>query len=126
MAEEGKGVALAILAVVAVIAVVGLILLFKGATTGGVSYSYIKPFTFIEQPAQRLCENMACRGGHGAVVIGEETHQDGEYWVCGCPKNFMDDKITDWTNTYKGDEARNGNEFGNYEFVWRVRKIREY
>ena len=32
MAEEGKGVALAILGVVAVIAVVGLVLLFKGAT----------------------------------------------------------------------------------------------
>jgi len=32
MAEEGKGVALAILGIVAVIAVVGLILLFKGAT----------------------------------------------------------------------------------------------
>jgi hypothetical protein len=32
MAEEGKGVALAILGIVAVIAVVGLVLLFKGAT----------------------------------------------------------------------------------------------
>ncbi|MEM4242425.1 MAG: hypothetical protein QXM31_00820 [Candidatus Woesearchaeota archaeon] len=32
MAEEGKGVALAILGIVAVIAVVGLILLFTGAT----------------------------------------------------------------------------------------------
>lgn len=32
MAEEGKGVAMAILGVVAVIAVVGLVLLFKGGT----------------------------------------------------------------------------------------------
>ncbi len=32
MAEEGKGVALAILGIVAVLAVVGLVLLFKGAT----------------------------------------------------------------------------------------------
>ena len=36
MAEEHKGVALAILGIVAVIAVVGLILLFKGAATGNI------------------------------------------------------------------------------------------
>jgi hypothetical protein len=36
MAEEGKGVALAILGIVAVIAVVGLVLLFKGASGQGV------------------------------------------------------------------------------------------
>jgi len=41
MAEEGKGVALAILGVVAVIAVVGLVLLFAGAT-GKVSAPYQK------------------------------------------------------------------------------------
>ncbi len=34
MAEEGKGVALAILGIVAVIAVVGLVLLFSGSTGG--------------------------------------------------------------------------------------------
>src|SRR5574341_2523136 len=34
MAEEGKGVAMAILGIVAVIAVVGLVLLFKGGTGG--------------------------------------------------------------------------------------------
>lgn len=34
MAEEGKGVALAILGIVAVIAVVGLVLLFSGGTGG--------------------------------------------------------------------------------------------
>jgi hypothetical protein len=34
MAEEGKGIALAILGIVAVIAVVGLVLLFKGGLTG--------------------------------------------------------------------------------------------
>ena len=38
MAEEGKGIALAILGIVAVIAVVGLVLLFKGGT-GKVAYS---------------------------------------------------------------------------------------
>ncbi len=36
MAEEGKGVALAILGIVAVIAVVGLVLLFTGASGQGV------------------------------------------------------------------------------------------
>jgi hypothetical protein len=36
MAEEGKGIALAILGIVAVIAVVGLVLLFKGAIGQGV------------------------------------------------------------------------------------------
>ncbi len=37
MAEEGRGIALAILGIVAVIAVVGLVLLFTGAS-GGVAY----------------------------------------------------------------------------------------
>jgi len=40
MAEEGKGVAMAILGIVAVIAVVGLVLLFKGAGTG----EYASPY----------------------------------------------------------------------------------
>ena len=39
MAEEGKGVALAILGIVALIAVVGLILLFSGRLTGKVANS---------------------------------------------------------------------------------------
>ncbi|MEM4247634.1 MAG: hypothetical protein QXR48_00885 [Candidatus Woesearchaeota archaeon] len=125
MTEEGKGIALAILAIVALIAVVGLILLFKGATAK-VSYSYEKPFNMIVQPAERLCANMACNNGVGAIVLGEETRQDGEYWICGCPKQFIDKKITDWSNRWKGDEARDGLDFGNYEFIWRVRKFREY
>ena len=37
MAEEGKGIALTILGIVAVIAIVGLVLLFTGAGSGGVS-----------------------------------------------------------------------------------------
>lgn len=37
MAEESKGIALAILGVVAVIAIVGLVLLFAGANTGDVA-----------------------------------------------------------------------------------------
>jgi hypothetical protein len=39
MAEEGKGIAMAILGIVAVIAVVGLVLLFKGGATGNVAGS---------------------------------------------------------------------------------------
>ena len=38
MAEEGKGVALAILGIVAVIAVVGLVMLFNGAASGSGVY----------------------------------------------------------------------------------------
>lgn len=45
MAEEGRGVALAILGVVAVIAVVGLVLLFAGRTTGKVSAPFAKTYT---------------------------------------------------------------------------------
>ena len=40
MAEEGKGIAFAILGIVAVIAVVGLVLLFKGATGKAINYAY--------------------------------------------------------------------------------------
>ncbi len=44
MAEEGKGVALAILGVVAIIAVVGLVLLFSGAVGKFVQPSYAKVY----------------------------------------------------------------------------------
>ena len=40
MAEEGKGIAFAILGIVAVIAIVGLVLLFKGGTGNVVSSNY--------------------------------------------------------------------------------------
>ena len=43
MADEGKGVAMAILGIVAVIAVVGLVLLFTGAT-GKISYGQPKVY----------------------------------------------------------------------------------
>ena len=52
MAEEGKGVALAILGVVAVIAVVGLVLLFTGATAK------------VSMPFQKV---------YGGVNVGEES-----------------------------------------------------
>ncbi|MEM4247361.1 MAG: hypothetical protein QXF14_03500, partial [Candidatus Woesearchaeota archaeon] len=94
--------------------------------TGEATYSYVKPYTFIEESGERLCSNLDCGDGHGALVLGEETHLDGEYWVCGCPKNYMDMQIEDWSNTFKGDDAHDGLEYGNYAFVWRVRKIREY
>lgn len=45
MADEGKGIALAILGIVAVIAVVGLVLLFTGATGKYVLPSYEKVYT---------------------------------------------------------------------------------
>ena len=119
---EGKGIALAILGVVAVIAVVGLVLLFTGAT-GKVS---LGKGPWIEQPAQRLCDDISCSNGLGAVVLGEEEHLDGGYWVCGCPAQFVDKHIADWSNQWKGDEAHDGLDYGNYEVLWRIRKIREY
>ncbi len=124
MAED-KGTALAILSIIIVIAVIGIILLFKGGT-GAASYSYVKPFTMIAPSAEKACSILDCQNGVGAVLIGEETRLDGEYWVCGCPAQFQDKKISDWSYTWKGDPASNGLDFGNYEFVWRVRKIREY
>ncbi len=125
MADEGKGIALAILGIVLIIAVVGIVLLFKGGT-GAALYSYVKPFTMIAPTAQKACSILDCQNGVGAVIIGEETHLDGEYWVCGCPAQFQDKRITDWSYQWKGDESHDGLDFGNYEFVWRVRKIREY
>ncbi len=125
MAEEGKGIALAILGIIVIIAVAGMVLLFKGGT-GQASYSYVKPFTMITPTAQKACSILDCQNGVGAVIIGEETHLDGEYWVCGCPAQFMDKRISDWSYQWKGDESHDGLDFGNYDAVWRVRKIREY
>jgi hypothetical protein len=126
MAEESKGVGIAILLAVAVISAAGLIVLFKGTATAEVSYSYEKPYTFIQQNPRRLCENMDCQNGNGALVIGEQTIHGTEYWVCGCSKQFADKRIADWSNTYTGDPAHDSNEFSNYEAVWLVRKFREY
>jgi hypothetical protein len=117
---ETKGIALAILGIVAVIAVVGLVLLFKGGT-GQVSYS-TWPVPFIEEDAQRLCNDIQCQNGMGAIVIGEKS----DYWVCGCPEFFADQRISSWSNAWKGDEANHGLEFPNADNAFLIRKFREY
>ncbi len=118
MAEE-KGIAMAILGIVAVIAVIGLVLLFKGGA-GKVTYG---PGPFIAESPERLCNDIHCENGLGAVVIGEQ----GDYWVCGCPEHFTDQDIADWSNGWKGDEGHDGLAFNNPDNnAWLVRKFREY
>ena len=127
MTEQGKGVALAILGVVAIIAVVGLVLLFKGGPTGDSTFaSYIKKSTLIAQTPERLCSNMACSSGMGAIYIGDEEHLDGTYYVCACSSQFTDQRISDWSNQWKGDPAQDNLEIGDYENVWRIKSTREY
>lgn len=127
MEEKGKGIALAILGIVAVIAVVGLIMLFKSGMTGDSTFaSYIKKSTLISQSGERLCSNMACNTGMGAILIGVENHLDGDYYVCACPSQFNDKKIEDWSNSWKGDPARGERDVASYEFVWRIKSTREY
>lgn len=117
MEEEGQKTAL-VMGVIGIIAIAGLVFLFKGATAQ-VSYG---PGPFIEESANRLCGQMACENGLGAVVIGE--YQD--FWVCGCPANFADQKIADWSNQWKGDEAQDGLVFPNQDNAFLIRKFREY
>jgi hypothetical protein len=122
MAEESKGVALAILGIVAVIAVVGLVLLFSGAA----AKVSLGRGEFITPTGDKACSVVYCQNGYGAIVLGEQLRADGEYWVCGCPNHFTDTDIADWSNQWSGDEARHGTPFGNYDNVLLVRKIREY
>lgn len=122
MTGENKGAAFAILGVIATISVVGLILVFKGAT-GNAS---LGRGPFIQDSPQRACGFIHCESGLGSVVIGEENHLDGDYWVCGCPEHFENKVISDWSNEWTGDPARGQREFNDYEKIWRIRKIREY
>jgi hypothetical protein len=122
MAQESKGVALAILGIVAVIAVVGLVLLFSGAA----AKVSLGRGEFITPTGDKACSVVSCQNGYGAIVLGEQLHADGEYWVCGCPNHFSDADIADWSNQWSGDENRHGTEFNDYDLVLLVRKIREY
>lgn len=62
MADEGKGIALAVLGIVAVLAVVGLVMLFTGSATG----------RFVEESAIAQYEpNEAC-ASIGGTLIGLE------------------------------------------------------
>lgn len=113
---------MAILGVVAVIAVVGLVLLFKG----GAGKATLGPGPFIEPSPEKACSTVMCENGMGGVVLGEQQRAEGEFWVCGCSEFFADRDIADWSNQWKGDEARVGLDFPNTDRVWLIRKIREY
>jgi hypothetical protein len=79
MAEEGRGVALAILGVVALIAVVGLVLLFRGATGNVVAYDPIYGSDKLYGGWDRVQEN-APRGSVGEPYAGS--------WVKGVPTTW--------------------------------------
>jgi len=84
MAEEGKGVALAILGVVALIAVVGLVLLFKGATGNVVAYDPIYGSDKLYGGWDRVQEN-APRGDVGHPYQGS--------WVKGVPYTWEGQEV---------------------------------
>ena len=92
---DNKGTTLAILGIIAVIAVVGLVLLFSGAS-GNLAF---RPYPHVEIDAQKACSVMACAGGGGAVVVGE----DDAFWICVCPEHFQEQNIAQWSNQWKGD-----------------------
>ncbi len=69
MADEGKGVAFAILGIVAVIAVVGLVLLFKGATGKMATYNQPKVY------------------GGGEIAHGLDQYSDGGF------VRYSDDRV---------------------------------
>lgn len=70
MAEEGRGVALAILGIVAVIAVVGLVLLFTGATGRFVQPTAAKLYT-----RQSILEKQGAYPDYVWETYGGETEQ---------------------------------------------------
>jgi hypothetical protein len=83
MAEEGKGVALAILGIVAVIAVVGLILLFTGATGNasmGISKTYggVNRYEDFPYLVDRTTGGMASTAGNPDAIYYPEGFYDSE------------------------------------------------
>ncbi|MEM4247101.1 MAG: hypothetical protein QXR48_03895 [Candidatus Woesearchaeota archaeon] len=102
MAEEGKGVALAILGIVAVIAVVGLVLLFTGATgkytaygmpklypgkvvkgETGQGFPYLGSGEYVAEQKGSCLSNevFVQRGGPGGISIDPQMCRDGEMRV---------------------------------------------
>lgn len=111
-------IAMAILGMVAVIAAVGLVMQFSGAS-GNVAYR-AAPGAIVES-AERLCNDIQCHNGMGAIPVGEK----GDYWVCACGQQFADKNIATWSNQWKGDESHDPGEF-YADGTWLVRKFREY
>lgn len=121
MAEEGKGVALAILGIVAVIAVVGLILLFTGATgkvvsSGGgakvygggeithgldqyrdpegyVRYSTPRPYEFEEGLWPERLQDSG-ENAPPATVLDQDYRRTGPVLDNPCPYPPYNDKVT--------------------------------
>lgn len=111
-------IALAILGMVAVIAAVGLVMQFGGAS-GNVAFRAAHPG--IAESAERLCSDIQCQNGMGAIPVGEK----GDYWICVCGQQFADKSIASWSNQWKGDEMHNPGEFYT-DGARLVRKFREY
>lgn len=70
MAEESKGIALAILGVVAVIAIVGLVLLFAGAKTGDIA------LPSMNKVYGGAIEGVALPYGEGRAISGADRPGD--------------------------------------------------
>jgi hypothetical protein len=79
MAEEGKGLAMAILGIVAVIAVVGLVLLFKGATG-----KYVMGSEYAQFNPNEACERMGCSLSHVEGGINYD-YRGPLLAICDCP-----------------------------------------
>jgi hypothetical protein len=84
MAEEGKGIALAILGIVAVIAVVGLVMLFKGGT-GGFVGGYGSPKVYPGHVVQGDT-------GPGFQYAGEGAYVGQQQGDCLSNEFFIEDR----------------------------------
>ena len=97
MAEEGKGIALAILGIVAVIAVVGLVLLFQGAKTAKIADAslakvYSEGWTE-EYDGRGMAQLRGCPSGYGTVDVEQADANclphPTESWKMCCPPRFQ-------------------------------------
>jgi hypothetical protein len=100
---EGKGLALIILGIVAVIAVVGLVLLFKGSTTG----NYIAESTFVQFAPDEACAKIGCmlKGVTGAAA--SYATQGPLLAVCDCAGKEVSTPIVrqfDWQTEFYPQE----------------------
>lgn len=88
MAEEGRGVSLAILGIVAVIAVVGLVLLFKGGT-GGFVQGYGSPKIYPGHVVQGDTGPGFQYEGEGAYVTEQKgTCLSNEVFIFGREQDY--------------------------------------
>ncbi len=93
MAEEGKGVALAILGIVAVIAVVGLVLLFTGSTG-----KYVLPSVAKVYPGHVVAGDT----GPGFQYAGEGAYVYDQQGSCLSNEFFAQNPVADTSNCRPG------------------------